>query len=137
MSSRGDGRLEFRALVDQPWLSITPSKGSLESGESVELRLAPDAALTATLASGTYLAEVTLENLSGGFGTMRLEAQLVVQAPAPTPRPGPSNTGPRPGIELVPSGSIVAEKDGQVIEGVDVYGQIIKANDVLVRNFKL
>ena len=53
-------------------------------------------------------------------------------------RPGPCNTGPTNESILVPSETINARTDGEVIENVFVKGMInIYANNVTIRNFKI
>jgi hypothetical protein len=62
-------------------------------------------------------------------------------APAPVtggPMPGPGSTGVAAGVTLRPSGSIVVDTDGAVIENREVDGQIdVKANRVTIRNCRI
>lgn len=58
--------------------------------------------------------------------------------PCDRPRPGPDNTGVPAGVVLTPSGSIVVEEDGAVIEGLDIEGSItVLADNVTIRNVRL
>jgi hypothetical protein len=54
------------------------------------------------------------------------------------PKPGPTNTGPQTGVTLTPSGSVMAMNDGQVIENLDITGEIaVLANNVTIRNVRI
>ena len=49
--------------------------------------------------------------------------------------PGPTNTGVPKGTVLTPSGSITVNKDGQIVEKLDISGTItVLANDVTIRS---
>lgn len=52
--------------------------------------------------------------------------------------PDETNTGVPADVELTPSGSITADTDGQVIEGLDVVGEInVVADRVVIRNTRV
>lgn len=54
------------------------------------------------------------------------------------PKPGPDNTGVRPGVTLTPSGSITVADAGAVVENLDVTGNItVLADDVTIRNVRI
>lgn len=64
------------------------------------------------------------------------------EGPIPTlcgrPRPGPSNTGVPDGTVLTPSGSIVVDEDGAVVEDLDIRGTItVLADDVTIRRVRI
>lgn len=53
-------------------------------------------------------------------------------------KPGPDNTGVRPGVQLTPSGSITVADAGAVVENLDVSGSItVLADDVTIRNVRI
>lgn len=53
-------------------------------------------------------------------------------------KPSASNTGVQPGVTLTPSGSIRVTQNGQVVEKLDIAGEItVLANDVVVRNVRI
>ncbi|ETK34338.1 right-handed parallel beta-helix repeat-containing protein [Microbispora sp. ATCC PTA-5024] len=52
--------------------------------------------------------------------------------------PGPDTTGVPPGTPLRPSGSIRVTREGTVIDGLDVHGEIsVEADDVTIRNTRV
>ncbi len=54
------------------------------------------------------------------------------------PKPGPTTTGVPAGTVLTPSGSIKVEKDGAVIENLDIQGEVtVLANNVTIRKVKI
>lgn len=54
------------------------------------------------------------------------------------PKPGPTNTGVPAGTTLTPSGDVTADKDGQIIEGLDIAGSVtVLANDVTIRKCRI
>lgn len=54
------------------------------------------------------------------------------------PKPGPTNTGVPAGTKLVASGPVQATTKGQVIEGLDIAGEItVLADDVVIRNVRV
>ena len=83
--------------------------------------------------------------LAGSAGTADMNPVLPNAAPtkcAADPSgcgyPDESNTGVPPGTALVASGSIVANLDGQVIDGLDVSGEIsVSASNVIIRNTRV
>jgi hypothetical protein len=53
-------------------------------------------------------------------------------------RPGPTNTGVPTGTKLTPSGSLKVKKNGEIVENLDVSGQIrIMADNVTVKNCRI
>ncbi|MBD5831674.1 hypothetical protein [Janibacter melonis] len=52
--------------------------------------------------------------------------------------PDETTTGVRDGVTLTPSGSVMADEDGQVIEGLDITGEIsVSASDVTIRDVRV
>jgi hypothetical protein len=78
--------------------------------------------------------------VDGGNGG---DAGLIDAVPGPVsacgkPRPGPSSTGVPAGTVLAPSGSIVVDTDGAIVEDLDIAGEIqILANNVTIRRVRL
>ncbi|MBX3220155.1 MAG: right-handed parallel beta-helix repeat-containing protein [Labilithrix sp.] len=59
-------------------------------------------------------------------------------APCDRPKPGPTTTGVPAGTVLEPSGSIKVEKDGAIVEDLDITGTItVLANDVTIRRVRI
>ena len=54
------------------------------------------------------------------------------------PKPGPTNTGVKPGVTLKASKGIKVTKDGDVVENLDIDGEIeVAADNVTIRNVKI
>ena len=100
---------------------------STEAGSSTGSAPTTEAAESST---GEAPTSGTEESSSGGTGEPL--------DPCDRPRPGPDTTGVQPGVRLTPSGSIVVEEDGAVIEGLDIEGMItVLADNVTIRNVRL
>lgn len=67
------------ALASSPWLSVSPSSGTIDTGEQVALTisLTPAAAL---LNAGTYQDTITISNVTNGIGSTTRGAQIHVAA---------------------------------------------------------
>ena len=54
------------------------------------------------------------------------------------PKPNASNTGVPAGVTLTPSGSITVDKDGTIIEGLDIKGNVtVLADNVTIRKCRI
>jgi len=138
LSGGGTEPIAYRVTTEQAWIELSNDRGALAPGEPVRIDVKVDRNATERLAAGVHHGELHIENLSGGFGTLSLDVTLQVEGTGKLDRPGLHNTGPEPSVTLVRTETIVAKRDGQIIENVEVHGQIvIKANDVTVRNFRI
>lgn len=53
-------------------------------------------------------------------------------------RPGPGNTGVPAGVKLIWSGSVTTQRDGQVIDGLDVLGMVkVQHDNVTIRRSRI
>lgn len=65
-------------------------------------------------------------------------ARNCVVRPSRCGYPDETNTGVTAGVVLRPSGSVTADRDGQVIEGLDITGEInVRASDVVIRQTRI
>ncbi|MEZ5976015.1 MAG: LamG domain-containing protein [Planctomycetota bacterium] len=135
----GQVGLDWTASVDQNWVSLGQSSGSLASGQSGSVGINMNPSAIANLPVGVYFATAHFENTTSEYGSTDRSIRLTVQQagqPSTGDRPGPSNTGPtNPGILSNVSGMTITQ-DGYVLENVRVSGTIdIQANNVTIRNF--
>lgn len=139
----GGSPMKFGVSSSEKWVSITGhAEVELTPGESQAGRIRIDGEKASRLPAGSHTARVSWRNLTNSHGDFDQLVRLTVYDPGAGrghgQRPGPYNTGPSKPAALLPSGSIVANQDGQVIENVEVTGSIrIEANNVTVRNFRV
>ena len=147
LTNLGGAALQWTASVDQPWVSLDNTSGSLTPNQEVESNLVFDENQIMGLPVGSYSAVVDFENTTSEYGSGQKILRLTVQVPgAPVggggsggssgDRPGPNNTGPSDPSNLTNVSGMTITQDGFVLENVRVSGTInIEANNVTIRNF--
>jgi len=138
--NNGDDPVSWEVTSSAPWAFIDGrSQGALPPSSSDRVKVSLDTTAISILGSGVHTADITWTNPVSGLGDIVLHAQVTLSSPGdPTGKPGPNNTGPSDEGALVPSGSITANVNGQVIENVSVTGTItILADNVTIRNFRI
>lgn len=141
LSNPGTIAVAWSVAFSESWISTDgPSSGLLAPGGQQTVTLQLDAAHFSSQPAGSYNATASWVNNTSGFGSTDLAASVTMyeSGGGGGQKPGPHNTGPSNPAILVPSGSIVASTDGQIIENVEVSGRItIAANNVTIRNFRV
>jgi hypothetical protein len=134
--------VRFPAIVEDPMVS----------GIEVVLAQPVEDGVTTTTAAPTTTTAAPTTTTSAPTTTTSAPTTTTTTAPQPptgnrvigpngidlTGYANETNTGPRPGSVLTPSGNIWTSSDGQVIENVDVNGTIfVDHNNVVVRNVRV
>lgn len=76
----GDATIDWSAENGPDWISLSPSRGTLSSGESVTVTASVNLAANA-LPDGTYSSQFIFSNLTNGKGTANRNATLTVISP--------------------------------------------------------
>ena len=67
MTNAGAVALDWSAMTNATWLTLSPTAGTLAAGAQAQLDVRIDSVVAATLASGTYDETVTVRDLTGGL----------------------------------------------------------------------
>ena len=112
----GSGTMGWTATTTASWLRVSRPSGNAASGVLEMLDIWVDEGRTATLASGTYTALLTLANTTNGVGTTNLSITLELGATPPTlsvsPATGLSSIGPFGGPMTPASMTYTLTNDG-------------------------
>ena len=139
LQNLGGAGLQWTASVDQPWVSLSSTTGSLQPEQETETNLVLDETQIMALPPGSYTAIADFDNITSQYGSGQKTLRLVVQqpgAPVSGNRPGAHNTGPSDPANLNNISGMTITQDGFVLENVRVSGPInIEANNVTIRNF--
>jgi hypothetical protein len=81
LSNTGGASLNWEVVVDQPWVSLSSTTGTLAAGESVEVTVSLNAEAN-SLVAGSYTATVNFENTTAGQLAASTAVNLTVN-PAP------------------------------------------------------
>ncbi|MDF1837549.1 MAG: hypothetical protein P1V35_06765, partial [Planctomycetota bacterium] len=141
VANLGGASLEWSAAVNQSWVSLGGTGGTLGPDQASTASIQLDQAHIMGLSPGSYTAVAQFTNNTSEYGTTAKSIRLRVvneNAPGTGDRPGPHNTGPTDASNLTNVGGMTITQDGTVVENVFVRGTIVvEADNVTIRNFKI
>ena len=141
LANVGGEALDWRVSLDQTWIDLSHSEGTLHQGQATDLPVSLDNGQIANLPVGNHEALALFRNDTTGHGSELVTIRLNVLAASGAPSgnaPGPGNTGPTNPSNLQSVGGMTITQDGTVVENVRIFGSVnIQANNVTIRNFVL
>jgi uncharacterized protein (TIGR03437 family) len=101
----GQGDLDFTASADVPWLTVSPSSGTLTGGGALTLQAT---VLAPSLTPGGYLGTIEIDSSTGAT---QIPASLLISGESS------NSSGPRPKMTLSRNGILLQARQGNGVSG--------------------